>query len=264
MKKPYILLTNDDGIEAEGLKVLAKALEAVAELSLVAPQNNCSGKSCSITIKEPLSIRENHDFAFPAYAISGTPADCVKFGLSYLLPKEPDFVISGINDGSNAGNNVLYSGTVCSLIPAAQCGIPGMALSCCNQPTKARYELAKDYIIPLFESLQKEKLEKGRILNVNFPTNEKTSFAGVKATTQGKAYWAEAPEKRLCPSGQVTYYWLGMKHKLFLEEKSSDIYWLEKNYVTVTCLKMSDLSCPDSLRRMEERLEKQFSSFQKK
>src|SRR5262249_46512385 len=151
MKKPFLLITNDDGIHAPGIRHLWESVHAFADVAIVAPHTEKSGSGLSITWAKPLMIREvAWEKNTPAWTVNGTPADCVKMATSVLLKKRPDMVISGINRGSNAGRTVLYSGTIGGVIEGVLKQIPGIAFSFCDMDPPP-LSVTKPYIFPLIQ-----------------------------------------------------------------------------------------------------------------
>ncbi len=251
--KPNVLITNDDGIHAPGIKHLWKALRNIANVTVIAPAQDQSATGLSITLREPLMLRkqcwEDHE---QTYSITGTPADCVKMGISIILDRKPDIVVSGINRGTNAGRNLLYSGTVAGCIEAALNGLPAIAFSC-HDYHEADYFAAETHIPKIFHHVLEHPLPKGTLLNVNFPSKELKMIKGFKMTRQGKEYWREDPSERCHPVDNGTYYWLGAKLEQFEEHEDSDIYWLQKGYVTAAPIHIDELTDHEqvSLRRKD-------------
>lgn len=242
--RPYILITNDDGVYAPGIKQLWKALSPHADLVVVAPSSEQSAVSLSITIRHPLGIKkEEWPLAkdTPIWSINGTPADCVKLALSVILPKPPQLIVSGINRGSNAGRNVLYSGTVAGVIEGVMHNIPGIAFSVSDY-INPDYESVEGYILPIIKYVLDNPLPFGTLFNVNFPKNLKEEIKGIRLATQGKEYWTEDPEHREHPMEKNSYYWLGAKLAQFNEEADSDISLLNQGFATVVPILISDLT----------------------
>lgn len=176
-----ILIANDDGIEADGIARLAKAALEFANVWVCAPAGQCSGMSTRLTIEsDGMAVKARPDFPAPvsgAWSLEGTPADCVKVALKKLLPVQPDFVLSGINDGMNAGMDVVYSGTIGAASEAVMAGIPAIAFS--SRDGK-NYEVCEHYLRPLLKELLEKEAEEGVIWNVNFPTCALEKCGGVK------------------------------------------------------------------------------------
>lgn len=240
--RPSVLITNDDGVHAPGLFQLWLALKQIADVTIVAPASEQSGVGLSLTTRQPIHLERVHHFPdeVNAWKATGTPADCVKLGLSVILERPPDLLISGINRGTNAGRNVLYSGTVGGAIEAALRDIPSLALSC-QDYENPDYIKAGGYVPTFLHYLLKHPLPKGTLLNVNFPT-KKGPIKGVKMTRQGKEYWMESPDKRYHPVEEHAYYWLGAKLAEFAEEDDCDISWLKKGFVTAVPIHVGELT----------------------
>ncbi len=253
-KRPFILVTNDDGVYAPGIKHLWKSVADFADVMVVAPANEQSAVSLSITIRHPLRI-EKVDWPFTdakVWSVTGTPADCVKLALSVILPTAPTLVVSGINRGNNAGRNVLYSGTVAGIIEGVMHDIPGIAFSVADyfNPT---YEEVENYIPQIIRYILEHPLPAGSFLNVNFPKNMKErGVRGIRFTRQGKEYWAEDPEQRRHPAEGSPYYWLGSKLAQFEEEPNSDIAWLREGFATAVPIHISDLTDDGYLRHSQQ------------
>lgn len=256
-KKPNILITNDDGIHAPGIKHLWQALKDHANLTVIAPSTEQSAVALSITIRHPLHIRKIHGFeTTPAWEVSGTPADCIKMALSVIMENPPDLVVSGINRGSNAGRNVLYSGTVAGVIEAALRKLPGIAFSCYRN-SAPDYAAVEKYIPSIVNHVLCHGLPQGTLLNVNFP--EETA-KGFKMTRQGKELWIESPDQRNHPVEGHSYYWMGAKLLKFEEHEESDITWLSNGYVTAVPLHVSELTDLDHLKEHKENFEAAFGA----
>jgi 5'-nucleotidase len=259
MTRPLFLLTNDDGIEAPGIKALWDVLQKSGkfDLAVVAPSTEQSGTGCAITWNRPIKIVEYkwpHDT--PAWSIEGTPADCVKLGTRVLLEEQPTLILSGINAGSNAGRNVLHSGTAGAVIEGILRGIPGIAFSCENGKDP-NYDVAQKYIVRVVEYVLENPLPPGTFLNVNVPHLAKEEVKGFKLTGQGKGRWAENPHLHVESEDHVSY-WLGGKPQELTEEPHSDIYWLREGYLTATPIHvhaLSDLSVLESQKKEFESLQ---------
>lgn len=238
---PRVLLTNDDGIEASGLYSLWESLADIAQVSIVAPEQEQSSTSLAITVRSPLHVRKKSwcNEQTEAWSVSGTPADCIKMALSTLLKERPHFVVSGINRGSNAGRNVLYSGTVAGAIESILQGIPSLAVSCVDYHSPD-YHSTKEHLITLVRYFFQYPPPEGTLMNVNFPSKAR-GVRGLRLARQGKSFWKENPEKREHPEGAV-YYWLGAKEVVFQEDEDSDIYLLDQGYATVVPIHVNELT----------------------
>jgi 5'-nucleotidase len=255
MKRPFLLLTNDDGIHAPGLKHLWEAVRDEADVAIVAPQTEKSGCGLSITWTQPLHIHPVvWEASAPAWTLNGTPADCVKMALAVLLERKPDMIISGANRGSNAGRTVLYSGTVGGVIEGALKGIPGIAFSFSDE-TPPPLSATKRYIFPLIDYILKHPLPAHSILNVNFPLNSKEEIKGLRIARQGKSYWQEAPDRRIHPEG-APYYWLGGAWGAAEETPDTDVALLKQGYVTAAPIHVGELTCQIAFEKFKTVTEK--------
>ena len=174
-----ILVVNDDSINASGIALLAKAAMKFGEVTVVAPAQQCSAMSQKLTIRGELRVEKEEDFPVPvkaAYKIDGTPVDCVKVALHYILTEKPDYVFSGINDGYNVGYDIAYSGTLGAAFEAVMHGIPAMAFS---STMHAPMDIAEDYLEPVIQELLEAELKPGEVWNVNFPSVDPSDFKGI-------------------------------------------------------------------------------------
>jgi len=242
MSRPKILITNDDGIHAPGILSLWKAVEAIADVTIVAPLIEQSAMSTSITLRQPLQVEKvEWKGNTPAWSVSGTPADCVKLAISALLKELPDMIISGINRGSNAGANLLFSGTVGGVIVGALRGIPGIAFSCYDY-VNTPYHLTESIIPKVINHALEHPLPHGTLLNVTFPPDLIKGTKGIKMTRQGMEHWIENPDLRYHPVEGHSYYWLGSRELFFDEHVDSDIAWLREGYTTVVPVHVGELT----------------------
>jgi len=199
-----ILLSNDDGYQAPGLKWLANMLQTVAEVTVVAPNRNRSGASNSLTLDMPMRITEAENGFF---SVDGTPTDCVHLAITGLLEQEPDMVVAGINAGSNLGDDVIYSGTVAAAIEGRFLGLPAIAVSLAGD-NPVNYETAAQVTVSLIEKLQKDPLPADTILNVNVPDVPWDQLTGMEATRLGRRHKSKPVVKAQDPRGR-TIYWVG-------------------------------------------------------
>lgn len=234
MEKPLILVTNDDGITAPGIRCLIKIMNTIGEVVVVAPNSPQSAMGHAITINDTLYVKEEKIDSGPQkeYSTSGTPADCVKFGIHELLDRRPDLCVSGVNHGSNASINVIYSGTMSAAIEAGMNGIPSVGFSLLDFDWDANFEPCEKYIKTIVESVLKNGLQKGLILNVNFPLTEKNDIRGIKICRQAKAQWIEKFDKRKNPLGR-NYYWLTGEFVNQDKGEDTDEWALKQGYVSV-------------------------------
>jgi 5'-nucleotidase len=233
--RPIILLTNDDGIHAEGLRYLKTAVHGLGDVFVVAPESEQSAIGHAITLYEPIRVREiARDGGFYGYGVGGTPADAVKLAIHSLLPQPPDLVISGINDGANLGINVLYSGTVSAATEAAILGAPAMAVSLAQKKSPP-FEWALPHVRSLARLILRDGLPPGVALSVNIPALPQEQVRGYKLTRQGLVKSQESYERREDPRGN-SYYWLSGEIQLASPEDSTDYHAVRDGYVSVTPL----------------------------
>ncbi len=255
-KKPKILVTNDDGIMAPGLKHLWEALVDVADLYIVAPATEKSGVGLAITIRDPIQVQPvEWEKGTKAWKVTGTPADCVRMGMSVILDSPPDLIVSGINRGSNSGRNVLYSGTIGGVIEGALRNVPGIAFSCVDF-MNPDYKKTLHLIAPLVKHMIDHPLPKGTLLNVNFPDTEE--ILGLKMARQGRGFWIEDPDARVHPEGH-SYYWLGGKWHEHEEDEESDVHLLRQGFAAAVPIHISELTDLAHFHERKERFNNHFS-----
>ena len=255
-KRPKILITNDDGIMAPGLKCLWECLQEAdfADLIIVAPSGERSGTGVSITWDRPLLLKKvEWPFNTPAWSIDGTPADCIKMATRVVLKGPIDLIVSGVNAGSNAGRNVLHSGTVGAVIEGVLRNIPGIAFSCENG-SRPNYHVAQKYVLSIIEYVLQNPLETGSFLNVNFPEAAENLVKGFKYTRQGKGRWTEDPALHVETESGPSY-WLGGKPEELDEQEDCDISYLRKGYLTAVPIHVHELTCIEELKRKKEDFE---------
>lgn len=226
-----ILLTNDDGIRAEGLQQLRRGLEEIAEVVVVAPEQERSATGHGITMHKPLRVKQVYVAeAYYGSSVSGTPADCVKLALDILLEKKPDLVISGINNGLNLGTDILYSGTVSAALEAVINGVPAYAVSTEEDATPEDLSYAASFIKHL---VLQHTLPSNSLINVNIPRRSLGPIKGVKTTKQGFKRYENSTELRKDPRGK-DYYWLGGKIISTGNDPGSDMAAIAERYVSLT------------------------------
>lgn len=248
-----ILLTNDDGIMAEGIYTLAKELEKNHELIIVAPDNQRSAQSHAITLFQPLKVKDVklEGLKSKAYSVSGTPADCVRVGLEVLSEEPIDLVFSGINVGLNSGMDILYSGTVSAAIEANIYNIPSIAVSTDFLDGKANFNIAAKYGIKVFETLKDQLLDTNMVLNINTPYTEGEELSGLKVCRIGEPiydyYFANESGQ-----GERTLEVKGRKEIKLAE--GTDRYYLSQGYATLTPLHY-DLTNFNSMEKVKKWIE---------
>ncbi|MDD5540411.1 MAG: 5'/3'-nucleotidase SurE [Candidatus Marinimicrobia bacterium] len=234
--KPFILVTNDDGIGAPGINFLAKAMQKVGEVIVVAPDSEKSAVGHAITLTDPIRVM-NYDKngLWHGYSVSGTPSDCVKIADGALLERRPDLVISGINLGSNAGINVIYSGTVSAATEGTILGISSIAISLTTF-TDPIFEPAADFAIKIARLVLAKGLPERTLLNINVPNVPFAQIRGVRITRQGMANFAELFDKRIDPRNRV-YYWMDGKKAELAEGEDVDDVVIRENLISITPVK---------------------------
>jgi len=229
-----ILLSNDDGIEAPGLRILAEALKEHADLLLVAPDREQSAIGHAITIHDPLKVSERfHKDEFFGYAVNGTPADCVKLALCSIMEKPPDLLISGINQGANLGTDIIYSGTVSAATEGTLLGIPSIAISVDSYKRTARFDTAAKVAVDILKYIPEFDIPPGTLLNINVPDINYEKIKGRKFTCQGKTKFVEKYVKRIDPRGNA-YYWIAGEVVEMEEIENADYSTVKNEYVSIT------------------------------
>lgn len=248
-----LLISNDDGIFAPGLRALANALaEAGHAVTVVAPDRERSATGHSLTLHQPIRAELVESVFHPdiqAWSCSGTPSDCVKLALGALLDASPDYVLSGINQGSNVGTDILYSGTVSAAMEGVIEGIPSVALSLTSFSSQ-EFQPAAAFAKTLMARLAEHPLSRVMLLNVNIPAVPQSEIVGVQLTRQGVRRYTDMFQKRVDPRGK-TYYWLAGEVLEDVEEAidpqlpqdlPTDVRAIRDNYITVTPLQYN-LTC---------------------
>lgn len=250
-----ILLSNDDGIFAPGLKCLAETLSADHDLIIVAPDSEKSAVSHSLTIRRPLFVSSWDGFDHPAYAVSGTPADCVKLGLDHFLADaDPDLVISGINNGANTGINVFYSGTVAAAMEATFMQIPAMAVSV-DSFKPVHIQTAARVVRELVGQLELNPLRTLSLLNVNVPDIPYDDLKGIRQTRQSRFRYQDSYQRRESPAGQE-YFWLDGDRPEDQADLTLDDCALRHHWVSITPLTGDFNASTDVCTETDQWLEK--------
>jgi 5'-nucleotidase len=231
--KPIILITNDDGITAPGIRNLVEAVRDLGQVVMVAPDKPQSGMGHAITIGYPLRLNKvNIIEGIESWSCSGTPVDCVKLAVDKVLHRKPDLCLSGINHGANHSINVIYSGTMSAAVEAAIEGIPSIGFSLLDYSLEADFTAARHYTRKLVEKVLADKVHKHLVLNVNIPAVPLDLLQGVKICRQAYAKYEEDFNERLDPHGKK-YYWLTGEFVNFDEGTDTDVWALANNYVSV-------------------------------
>src|SRR5210317_1368814 len=233
-KKPLILVTNDDGISAPGIRTLISAMNEIGDVIVVAPDSPQSAMGHAITINSTLHCNEIKIDNGPQkeYSCSGTPADCVKLGINEILDRKPDICVSGVNHGSNSSINVIYSGTMSAAVEAGIEGIPAIGFSLLDYAWDADFEQLKTFVKRIALSALTNGIPDGVILNVNIPKLKETDIKGIRICRQAMAYWVEKFDKRKDPTGKE-YYWLTGEFVNPDKGEDTDEWALNNGYVSV-------------------------------
>ncbi len=233
-ERPLVLITNDDGYQARGLAALTRVIGTMADVIVAAPDRGNSGKSHSITVMQALTAKRLRSFdgALEAYAISGTPVDCVKLAVHTLVPRRPDFVLSGINHGSNTSASVHYSGTLGAAREGALLGIPSVGFSLASYDPEADIDHAAQIAAGIFGQISRRAdALKSTYLNVNIPTGRPL---GIRTCRMVAGHWNEMAHHFKDPFGTHNYWLDGEYVNDEPDARDTDEYWLAQNYATVT------------------------------
>ncbi len=236
MQDNLILLTNDDGINSDGIKALYKHFRKIFKILVIAPINQKSGVGCGLTLSKEIEVIKYKDKDIEGYAVNGTPVDCIKIALNSLLSKPPKFVISGINQGRNTGFNIFYSGTVAGALEAALNNINSISVSL-NSYTSKNFEFAAIFTSILVKTIINSNLREKVTLNVNIPAVEIEKIKGIKITKQGLGhfrdrYVTEERDSKFLIMRQV-------EENYIMSPEDEDDYFLNQNYITITPLKLT-------------------------
>lgn len=245
-----ILVTNDDGINAPGLEILEKIAQAISkDVWVVAPEQEQSGAGHSLTLHTPVRLRK---IAAKRYAVLGTPTDCVLLAAKEVMVKhKPDLILSGVNRGSNAGDDVTYSGTIAAAMEGCILGVPSIALSLLyDDAEKIQWAMAVKFAPDIIKKLLKQKWPKESLININFPDCVAAKVKGVMVCAQGKRKMNIKLAERVDPKGRP-YYWLGGERDNTPEKPGVDLDYLNKGYITITPIGM-DLTDYKTLAVMDK------------
>jgi len=243
-----ILLSNDDGINAPGIRAINKGLQKLGEVLVIAPDREQSAVGHAITIADPLRVKkvvENGDFV--GYSVDGTPADCVKIGVKAIMESRPDIVVSGINHGGNFANNIIYSGTVSGATEGTLLGIPSIALSM-DSFLSNDFSSAVSHAVEIVQKVVEKGLPDGTLLNVNFP-DPAIDVKGIKICRQSDCKFNVTFEKRHDPRG-LDYYWQGGDMDHSDPDSETDVHALKKGFITITPIRydLTDYKFLDDLK----------------
>jgi 5'-nucleotidase len=233
--RKHILVSNDDGINAEGIYALVKELKKIADVTVVAPEKQMSAVGHAITVQYPLRVNPFYkNGEFFGYAVDGTPADAVKLAVRALLKdKKIDLLVSGINHGMNTSINIIYSGTVSAATEGTILGIPSFAISLATYEPSPDFSFAAKFAVKLAQFIFENGIPSGTLLNVNVPAVPENQIKGVLITRQGKAFWDDWFDLRKDPNGRE-YYWLTGKFVNYEEDINSDHTAVQNKYISIT------------------------------
>ena len=255
MRRPRILVTNDDGINAPGIKALVDIAKQYGDPFVVAPDSPQSGQGHAITITKPLFLKKVDVFeGIEAYECSGTPADCVKLAKNVLLKDDTiDLCVSGINHGSNASINIIYCGTMSAAMEASLEGIRSIGFSLLDFSFEADFSASKHFGSMIIEKMLAYNSKKNILLNVNIPKLPTKEIKGIKICEQGEGVWTEDFKESQDPRGQK-YYWLTGSFDADLENTKSDLWALRNGYVSIVPSQhnLTDYESMDSLKNFEK------------
>ena len=255
-QKPVILITNDDGINAPGIRSLVESVKDLGEVIVVAPDSPQSGMGHAITIGTPLRLNKVEVFeGIASWECSGTPADCVKLARDKILHRKPDICLSGINHGANHSINIIYSGTMSAAMEAAIEGVPSIGLSLLDYKFDADFTVAKQVAHTLTRRMLAKPMPEHILLNVNIPITTLTDFKGLKICRQAYAKWAEEFDHRVDPRGK-DYYWMVGKFVNMDQHSGSDVDALKAGYASVVPIKIDFTDM-----KMKEWMEREWQDF---
>lgn len=251
-KRPLILVTNDDGVSAPGIRALIEVAKKIGDVCVVAPDSPQSGMGHAITVNDTLYC-DTIDISDPEvkiYSSSGTPVDCVKLAMSKILERKPDLCISGINHGSNSSINVIYSGTMSAAVEAGTLGLPAIGFSLLDASLEANFEPSLKFVEQICRQALINGMPKGTVLNVNIPNLPEEEIKGTKVCRQANAKWIESFDKRTNPHGRE-YFWLTGKFVNLDEGIDTDEWALENGYISIVPVQF-DLTAYASLEDIKK------------
>ena len=244
-KRPLILVTNDDGVYAKGIVTLAEHLRKIGDVIVVAPDQQRSAASHSITLHRPLRVKKTDK---DIYAVDGTPTDCIMIAINEVMQKRPDIIVSGINDGANLGDDVHYSGTVSAAFEGGVLGIPSIAISLVSNGHE-NFAHAAAFARKLALKVLDEGLPKGIILNVNVPDVTASKIKGYTVVSQGKRNYGNLIVEKVDPRGKK-YYWIGGDETGFEDIAESDCNAIREGKISITPLRVN-LTDPTTLEMLK-------------
>ena len=250
-KKPFILISNDDGVDAKGLAELIAVAKEFGRVMVVSQNKGESGMSHAITLTEPIyinKVKEEKDLVI--YAINGTPVDCVKIAFNQLIDEKPDLLLSGINHGSNASISLIYSGTLGAAREGALQGVPSVGFSLLNHSKDADFSMVRHFLPSIISQVLENGIQAQSFLNINFPDIAQKEVKGIKICRQTKGVWQEEYDKRINPMGRE-YYWLtGAFDNFEPEAEDTDEWALKNNYIAIVPVQI-DTTSYQELKRIK-------------
>lgn len=248
---PLIVITNDDGISAEGIRNLVEVASNYGQLLIVAPDKPQSGMGHAITVNNIIRLSKSRLFAnFEAYSCTGTPVDCIKMARHILNGKQPDLILSGINHGANTSVNVLYSGTMSAAVEGAIEGIPSVGFSLDSYDANADFSGSREVVKKVIETVIDKTLPRGICLNVNIPDIPKDELKGLKVCRGAKAYWRDALTEREDQHGGK-YYWLAGDFENLDQGQDTDLRMIANNYASVVPIH-ADMTAYDTISQLQK------------
>ena len=251
MNKPVILITNDDGITASGIRHLINLMCQIGDVVVVAPDKPQSGMGHAVTFASPLRVNLlSSKPEYLEYSCNGTPVDCVKLAQKVILKRNPDIIVSGINHGLNTSINILYSGTMAAVLEGAMENIPSIGFSLDDHSPIADFSHLDEYILNITRNVLANGLPPYGCLNVNFPARQAEEIKGVKVVRQGKAYWDEEFEERKDPRHRK-YYWLSGQFRNIDAGTDNDEWAVANNYISIVPVQhdMTDYSAIEKISK---------------
>jgi 5'-nucleotidase len=232
-ERPLILVTNDDSVKAPGIRALISYIRPFGRVVVVAPDRPQSGTAHAVTIAHPLRFELiARETDYEEYSCNGTPADCVKLAFKVVLQRRPDFLFSGINHGSNASINIIYSGTMAAVLEGALAGVPSVGFSLTNYSLNADFRPSEKYVKTIASAVIEHGLPAGVCLNVNIPDVSENEIRGIKVCRQAEGTWQEDFDEREDPHGRK-YYWMKGVYVKTGNGQDTDQWALEHNFVAV-------------------------------
>jgi 5'-nucleotidase len=242
-----ILVTNDDGIHSKGIHILAKALQKMGNVFVVAPDSEKSAIAHSLTLHRPLRVEK---IKRNVYAVDGTPADCIHLGVNTILPERPRLIVSGINKGGNLGDDIIYSGTVSAAFEGTLLGIPSFAISLVSR-SHFKFDVAAQFALRVARHILRKGLPRNTFLNINVPNLDEKEIKSYKITQQGRLiHNGDGVIEKMDPRGRK-YYWIGGGQLIFDKGRNTDVDAVSKSYISITPLNLN-LTNYSSMREIKK------------